>query len=54
MEESLIILIIVSGALGVASWLLFLWAVKRGEFEDSERPKYRMLDDEADPEKEVP
>ena len=46
MDESLILLIVLSGALGVACWLVFLWAVKRGEFEDPERPKYRMLDDE--------
>lgn len=46
MEESLILLIIISGALGVACWLAFLWGVKRGEFEDPERPKYRMLDDD--------
>ncbi|UZJ38498.1 cbb3-type cytochrome oxidase assembly protein CcoS [Prosthecochloris sp. SCSIO W1103] len=32
--------------LGFAAWLLFVWAVKSGQFEDPEAPKYRMLDDE--------
>ncbi len=32
--------------LGFAGWLLFVWAVKSGQFEDQEAPKYRMLDDE--------
>ncbi|WP_287372544.1 cbb3-type cytochrome oxidase assembly protein CcoS [Prosthecochloris sp.] len=32
--------------LGLAAWLLFVWAVKSGQFEDPEAPKYRMLDDE--------
>ncbi|MFC1769502.1 cbb3-type cytochrome oxidase assembly protein CcoS [Nitrospirota bacterium] len=30
---------------GVAGWLFFIWAVKSGQFEDIEGPKYRMLDD---------
>ena len=34
--------------LGFAAWLLFVWAVKSGQFEDPEAPKYRMLDDEDD------
>jgi len=32
--------------LGFAAWLLFVWAVKSGQFEDPEAPKYRMLDDD--------
>ncbi len=32
--------------LGFAAWLLFVWAVKSGQFDDPEAPKYRMLDDE--------
>lgn len=31
---------------GVAAWLLFIWAVKSGQFDDPEAPKYRMLDDD--------
>jgi len=34
---------------GAAVWLVFLWAVKRGEFDDPEGPKYRMLDEDDDP-----
>lgn len=46
MDESLIILIILSLCLGSGCWLIFLWAVKKGEFEDVEKPKHRMLDDD--------
>lgn len=46
-----LLLIAVSLALGFAAWLLFLWAVKSDQFDDVERPKHRMLDD--DPEKEA-
>ncbi len=49
MLRSLIILIILSLCVGIGVWLVFIWAVKRGEFDDVEGPKYRMLneDDEA-------
>ena len=46
MLKSIIILIIVSLCLGTAAWLVFVWAVKRGEFDDVERAKYRMLEDD--------
>jgi cbb3-type cytochrome oxidase maturation protein len=46
MDDSLMLLIVISGAMGAACWLVFLWAVRRGEFDDPERPKYRMLDDD--------
>jgi cbb3-type cytochrome oxidase maturation protein len=36
---------------GVAAWLLFIWAVKNGQFDDPEAPKYRMLDDDDEPAK---
>jgi len=49
MDSSLIALIVLSLCLGCGCWLVFLWAVKRGEFEDIERPKHRMLDDEDKP-----
>jgi cbb3-type cytochrome oxidase maturation protein len=41
-----LLLIAVSLALGFAAWLLFLWAVKSDQFDDVERPKHRMLDDD--------
>lgn len=39
-------LIGISLALGVLSWLGFLWSVRSGQYEDPEGPKYRMLDDD--------
>jgi len=41
-----LLLIVVSLALGFAAWLLFLWAVKSDQYDDVERPKHRMLDDD--------
>ena len=46
MLSSVVMLIILSLFLATAVWLVFLWAVRRGEFDDAERPKYRMLDDD--------
>jgi len=46
MLRSTIILIILSLFVGIGVWLVFLWAVKRGEFDDVEGPKYRMLDED--------
>lgn len=43
------LLILVSLALGVAAWLLFLWAVRSDQYDDVERPKHRMLDDDPAP-----
>jgi cbb3-type cytochrome oxidase maturation protein len=48
MDESIVILIILSLLLGAGCWLVFIWAVKKGEFDDMERPKHRMLDDDED------
>ncbi|KPK03010.1 MAG: cytochrome C oxidase Cbb3 [Nitrospira bacterium SG8_35_4] len=39
-------LIFIALITGIVSWLLFLWAVKSGQFNDLEGPKYRMLDDD--------
>ncbi|WP_129127444.1 cbb3-type cytochrome oxidase assembly protein CcoS [Geomonas oryzae] len=47
MTSSLIALILLSFCLGCGCWLFFLWGVHRGEFNDMERPKHRMLDDET-------
>ena len=46
MDSSLLLLIVLSLLVGAGCWLVFLWAVHRGEFDDTERPKYRMLDDD--------
>jgi cbb3-type cytochrome oxidase maturation protein len=46
MDESTILLIVLSLCLGAGCWLIFIWAVKKGEFEDVEKPKHRMLDDD--------
>jgi cbb3-type cytochrome oxidase maturation protein len=37
--------------LGIGAWLIFLWAVKSGQYDDIEGPKYRMLEDENDTDK---
>jgi cbb3-type cytochrome oxidase maturation protein len=47
MLSSIIILIILSAFLGLAAWLVFIWAVKKGQLDDIEGPKYRMLDDDV-------
>jgi cbb3-type cytochrome oxidase maturation protein len=49
MLDSILLLIILSLCLGTGVWLFFIWAVKKGEFDDVEGPKYRMLDDDHDP-----
>lgn len=49
MLESTIALIILSLGLGLAAWLAFVWAVRKGEFDDPEGPKYRMLNDDDEP-----
>lgn len=48
MSLSTLALIFLSLCVGTGVWLFFLWAVKRGEFDDPEGPKYRMLDDDDD------
>ncbi len=40
------LLVFVSAVLAAGAWLLVLWAVKSGQFDDVERPKHRMMDDE--------
>lgn len=46
MEKSVVILILLTFCIGTGAWLFFIWAVKRGDFDDIEGPKFRMLDDE--------
>ncbi|MCI0468831.1 MAG: cbb3-type cytochrome oxidase assembly protein CcoS [Nitrospirae bacterium] len=43
---SLLILIPLSIILGIAAWFIFMWALKSGQYEDIEGPKYRMLEDD--------
>ncbi len=45
---TLAFLIFLSLVLGVGAWLFFLWAVKSGQYDDPEGPKYRMLEDDED------
>lgn len=49
MFKSFLILILLSLFLGIAAWLIFIWSVKKGDYDDIERPKYRMLDDDDEP-----
>lgn len=46
MSTSTVALIILSLCVGAGIWLVFLWAVRHGEFDDPEGPKFRMLDDD--------
>lgn len=43
---TLIFLIFLSLVLGIGTWLFFIWAVKSGQYDDPEGPKYRMLEDD--------
>jgi cbb3-type cytochrome oxidase maturation protein len=45
---SIVLLIFGALMLGTAAWLVFLWAVKSGQFDDMEGPKYRIFDDDDD------
>ncbi len=49
MMNSILLLIFLSFCIGTAVWLFFLHAVKKGEFDDIEAAKYRMLDDDDEP-----
>lgn len=49
MLSSLTILIVLSLCLAAGTWLVFVWAVRRGEFDDPEGPKHRMLEDDPPP-----
>ena len=48
MLQSIFILILLSFCIGTGAWLFFIWTVKRGDFDDIEGPKYRMLDDDEE------
>ena len=42
------LLIVLSLVLGLGAWMFFVWTVKSGHYDDVERPKHRMLDDDDD------
>lgn len=46
MLKSIMILIFLSFCIGTGVWLFFIYSVKKGEFDDIEGAKYRMLDDD--------
>ena len=48
--STMYMLILISLVVGIAAWLLFLWAVKSGQYDDTEGPKYRMLEDDDEQE----
>ncbi|WP_303722811.1 cbb3-type cytochrome oxidase assembly protein CcoS [Malonomonas rubra] len=48
MIKSILLLIFLSFCIGTGAWLFFMSAVKRGDFDDIEGAKYRMLDDDDD------
>jgi len=43
-----VFLLILTLLMGIGAWALFMWAVKSGQFDDIEGPKYRMFDDDDD------
>jgi len=49
MMTTILLLIFLSFCIGTGVWIFFLYAVKRGEFDDIEGAKFRMLEDDDDP-----
>lgn len=49
--DSVFLLIFLMLCLGFAGWMFFLWAVKSGQYDDIEGPKYRMLDEDEEEKK---
>lgn len=45
--EILVVLLPLALGLGGLFLLLFLWSVKKGQYDDVETPKYRMLLDDT-------
>jgi cbb3-type cytochrome oxidase maturation protein len=54
MLKSILVLIILSFFCGTAAWLFFIWAVKKGSFDDVEGPKYRMLEGDDEDRQQTP
>lgn len=50
MMTTILLLIFLSFCIGTGVWLFFIYAVRKGEFDDIEGAKYRMLDDDDEPE----
>ncbi len=48
MTFSILLLIFLSFCIGTGVWFFFIHAVKKGEFDDIEAAKYRMLDDDEE------
>jgi cbb3-type cytochrome oxidase maturation protein len=46
MMTTILVLIFLSFCIGTGVWLLFIYAAKKGAFDDMEGAKYRMLDDD--------
>lgn len=46
--DTMYLLIFLMLCMGFAGWMLFLWAVKSGQYDDVEGPKYRMLDEDEE------
>ena len=44
---TIIALIVLMFSIGLAAWFIFLWAVKTRQFDDIERPKHRMMDEDS-------
>ncbi len=42
------LLVLISIVLAAGAWLLFVWAVRSGQFDDVEGQKHRILDEEED------
>ncbi len=42
------LLVFISLVLAAGAWLLFVWAVGSGHYDDVERPKHRMMDDDRE------
>ena len=51
---SIFLLIFLTIVCGIAAWLIFLWSVKTGQYDDPERPKYRMLEDDDEQRRDRP
>jgi len=49
MMGDMFLLVFLMLCVGAAAWLLFIWAVRSGQYEDIEGPKYRMLDEDTKP-----
>ncbi len=44
---TILALIILMFTVGLAGLFIFFWAVKTGQFDDVERPKRRMMDEDS-------